>query len=359
MGQVKKDYIVTGLDIGSSKTTALTARSDASGSFEILGQVNLPSKGVSKGIFIDLGEATDIVSKALSKLREKTGRKPGDIYVNISGQTVKGAKSVGMIPLSLRGREVSSTDMDRAIGVASTIHLPFDREIIHKIVHNFSIDDQSWIRNPLGLYASRLSCEVYIITGDVNHIQSVYKCVNSAGYDVKELVCTGIADGMSLLDKTQKEEGAVLIDFGDTVTEVSFFSGGSLAELDILSVGSKDLGSGFKESSGFNNLISRITARVQDFIRGGGKVSSVVLTGGMVFADGIIEFLEGRIPYPIKMGVVKDVRGDISSIDSIRLSTAIGLAKYGHEKYLQKLAEAKNPAHRLSDKIVGIFNHYF
>lgn len=356
---MRKEYIVTGLDIGSSKTTALTARSAGGGFFEILGQISLPSKGVSKGIFTDLGEATDTVSKALSKLREKTGKRPGDIYVNISGQTVKGARSVGMIPLSLRGREVATPDMDRAIAVASTIHLPFDREIIHKIVHNFSIDDQSWITNPLGLYASRLSCEVYIVTGDVNHIQSIYKCVNSAGYEIKELVCTGIADGTSLLDKTSKEDGAVLIDFGDTLTEVSFFSGGSLAELDILPVGSKGIGAGFKESADFNNVIFRIATRVQDFIRNGGKVSSVVLTGGMVFADGIIEFLEGKLAYQIKMGVVKDVRGDISSIESIRLSTAIGLAKYGYEKYLQKLAETNNPARRLSDKIVAIFNNYF
>ncbi len=354
-----KDYIVTGLDIGSSKTTVLTARSVTGGSFEILGQVSLPSKGVSKGIFTDLGEATDTISKAFLKLREKTGKRPGDIYVNISGQTVKGAKSIGMIPLSLRGREVVAPDMDRAIGVASTIHLPFDREIIHKIVHKFSIDDQSWIRNPLGLYASRLSCEVYIVTGDVNHIQSIYKCVNSAGYDIKELVYTGISDSASLLDNAQKEEGAVLIDFGDTLTELSFFSGGSLAELDIFPAGAKDFGADFRENAEFNNMVSRIAVKTQDFIRGGGRVSSVVLTGGMVFADGIIEFLEGKLAYPIKMGVVKDVRGDISSIESIRFSTAIGLAKYGYEKYIQELTAAKNPAHRLSDKIVDIFNHYF
>lgn len=356
---MKRDYVVTGLDIGSSKTTAVTAHSAADGPFEILGQVSLPSKGVSKGIFTDLGEATDTVSKAFSKLREKTGRSPGDIYVNISGPTVKGAKSAGMVPLSLRGREVTAADMDRAVGVASTIHLPFDREIIHKITHHFSVDDQSWIPNPLGLYASRLNCEVYIITGDVNNIQSVYKCVNGAGYDIRELVYTGIADGASLLDKGQKDEGAVLIDFGDTLTEVSFFSAGSLAEIDIVPVGARVLGTGFKDSPDFSNAVMRIAARVQDFIRGGGKASSIVLTGGMVFADGIIEFLEGKLPYPIKMGVVKDVRGDISSIDSIRLSTAIGLAKHGHEKYLQKIAEARDPARRLSEKIVDIFNRYF
>ena len=356
---MKREYIVTGLDIGSSKTTAFTARAGADGAIEMLGHVSLPSKGVSKGMLADLSEATDTVSKALSNLREKTHNRTGDIYVNISGQTVKGSKSVGMIPLASRGREVAEPDMEACVGVASTIHLPFDREIIHKIVHNFSIDDQSWVRNPLGLYASRLSCEVYIITGDVNHIQSMHKCVNSAGYDVKALVYSGIAGGMSLLDKVQKEEGAVLIDLGDSLTEISIFSAGSLAELDMIPVGSKDFGADVKESAEFEMIVLRTGAKIQDFMRNGGKVSSVVLTGGMVFADGIIEFLESKIPYPIKMGAVRNIRGEISSIDSIRLSTAIGLAKYGLEERMQKLAEGRNPAHRLSNKIVEIFNHYF
>jgi cell division protein FtsA len=356
---VKKECIVTGLDIGSSKTTALTARIADDGSFEMLGYASLPSKGVSRGMLADLSEATDVVSKTIAKLREKTGKRPGDIYVNISGQTVKGSKAVGMIPLAVRGREVMRPDMDRCTGVASTIHLPFDREIIHRIVHDFSIDDQPWVRNPLGLYASRLSCEVYIITGDVNHIQSIYKCVNLAGYDIKELVYSGIADGASLLDKAQKEEGSALIDFGDTLTEISIFSAGSLAEFSIIPAGPRDSGADFKDSPAFGDTVSALAAKIRDFIAAGGKVSSVVLTGGMVFADGIIEFLETKLPYPIKMGTVRDTRGDISSIDSIRLSTAIGLARYGAEKYMQKIADGANPAHRLSNKIVDIFNHYF
>lgn len=343
-----KEYFVTGLDIGSSKITAVSARSAGEGALEIISQASLPSKGVSKGAFSNIGEATDSVSKVMAKLKAGSSRRMGELYVNISGQTVKGSKSVGMIPISTRGREVVLPDIDKCVAAASTIHLPFDREIIHRIVQRFSIDDQPWIKDPVGLYASRLSCEAYIITSDVNHIQNIYKCVNDAGYDITELVFTGIADGESLLDKEAMDNGAIVIDLGESLSVASIFSGGALAELDI-----------YQHGGEFAAVAGRISSKAQDFVRLGGKISSVVLTGGMAFADGVVEAIEGKLHYPIRMGIVKDVRGDISSIDSIRLSTAIGLAKYGHRKYLGKLAAGRNTAHRISNKIVEIFNNYF
>lgn len=356
---MRKEIYVTGLDIGSSKTTALLARSGRDGAFEILGQVSLPSRGLSRGLLVDLGEAADSVSKALTKLHEKTRIKSGDIYVNISGQSVKGSKTVGMIPIAHRGREIVRPDMERCVTVASTIHLPFDREIVDKIVHKFSVDDQPWIRNPLGLYASRLSCEAYIITADVNQIQSIYKCVNDAGYDVKELVYSGIADGAALLDDAEREGGSVIIDIGDSLTEVSIFTEGTLAQLDIIPIGSRDLPGDFRQSQVFDSIVLSMSAKIQEFVRSGGRVSSVILTGGMVFSDGLIEYLEGRLPYPIKMGHAKDVRGEISSIEGLRLSTAIGLARYGYEKEMRKISEKGMGVRRISDKIVDIFNNYF
>jgi cell division ATPase FtsA len=356
---MRKELIVTGLDIGSSKTAAVIAGRNAAGEFEIFSHVSVPSKGVSKGTFADIGEATASVTRALSKLREKSGRRPASIYVNISGCTVKGAKSVGMIPISLRGREITSSDMDRAAGVASTIHLGFDREIVGRIVRSFSVDDQPWTLNPLGLYASRLNCEVFVITADINHIQNIYKCVNGAGYDIKELVYAGIAEGISLLDDAGRDEGVMLIDIGDSLTGVSIFSGGSIADLEVIDLGSRDIGGDFRQDARFNDVITRIASRSQEFIRSGGRIQSAVITGGMVFTDGLIEHLEGKLPHPIKVGVAKDIRGDISAIDGLRLSTAIGLARYGYGRAVSELTASRSAPHRLSEKIVDIFNNYF
>ena len=368
---IRKPFVVTGLDIGSSKIAAVVARLEKNGRFEIMAHATGEAGGIAKGMLVDLKDSIGSVSKVLTKLKKKASKKLGKIYVNISGEDVKGAKALGMIPISLRGREIMPADIEKSVNAASTIHLPFDREILHKIVHSFSIDDQPWIKNPLGLYASRLACEAYVITANINHIQSIYKCVNDSGYDVKEIAFTGIADASSLLDKLEKESGAILIDMGNSLTEVSVYLNGSLDGFDIVSIGSLDAEDDFRSNAVFNELISRIMARLKDLSKRsvepraitpervtGSRVKapSIILTGGFALADGMIEFMEEKLSHPVRMGAMKGVQGDISGLDSVRLATAIGLARYACEK---QLSEEHGISRSFSSKVVELFNNYF
>ncbi|MCX5685979.1 MAG: cell division protein FtsA, partial [Candidatus Omnitrophica bacterium] len=244
---MRKEITVTGLDIGSSRVSAVTALASPCGALDVLAQASQNSRGISRGAVVSLAEAVKSVSGVMNKLCAKTPRRPGDIYVNISGESIKGGISRGMIPLSIRGREITRPDITRCVNAAGTIHLSFDREIVHKIVQRFSVDDEPPVKNPMGLYASRLACEAYIITANANHIQNIYKCVNNAGYDIKEIVFTGIADGSSLLTPEEREEGALLLDMGASITEVSVFTDGALADLEILLTGGSDIKGGFKD----------------------------------------------------------------------------------------------------------------
>ena len=356
---MKKHNIITGLDIGSSKVSAVAAEINRAGGFSIYAQVSQNSKGILKGSIANLNDAVASVSAVLAKLRDKTGKGPGDIYVNISGETIKATRSSGMIPLSVRGREVTRADMDRCASVAGTIHVPFDREIIHRVVQRYSVDDRPWVKDPFGLYASRLNCEVFVVTADANHIQNIYKCVNNSGYDVKEIVFTGIADGAALLDKEDKERGMLLIDLGASVTEVCIFQEGILNDLDIIPVGGDDIKDGFKDNPAFSELLTRIDSKRQVFLTGGGKIDSIILTGGTAFVDDLIESMEEKLASSIKIGVAQDIKGDISSIDSVRLTTAIGLVKYASQKREQKARADKNLPRRVTDTVVDIFNNYF
>jgi len=358
MDIVKRPVLITGIDIGATKISAVTAQADGAGSLTVLAHVTQPSAGISKGVFLDLHEATSSVSKVLKKLKEKLPNGLGDIYANISGETVKGVLSKGMIPISLRGREVTKADMNKCINVASTIHLPIDREIIHKVVHKFSVDDQTWIENPLGLYASRLSCEVYIITAGVNHIQNIYKCINNAGYDIKDVVFTGIADSEAVLSAEDRSNGAVLLDMGATLTNVIIFYGGAIQSIDVIPAGCRDISSNFQDSIALNEIISKTKSDISAFTGPAGNKPSIVLVGGITFTDGLVEFLEDKFAYPIKMGISKDVRGDLSGLDSMRLITALGLVKYAGQKHRARAA-AKDLPKMISEKLIDIFNNYF
>jgi cell division ATPase FtsA len=259
-----------------------------------------------------------------------------------------------MIPLSMRGREITRTDMDRCANVAGTIHLPFDREIIHRIVQRYSVDDKPWIKTPLGLYGSRLACEVYVITADANHMQNIYKCINNAGYDLKEIVFAGMADGAALLDKDDKGSRVLLLDMGASLTEVCVFLEGILSDLEIVPIGADNIKDNFRDSEQFAGLLSKISAKRQAF-----NVSSVILTGGAAFIDSLIEFIEEKLSCKVSVGVTKDIKGDISSVDSVRVTTAIGLVKYACENRAQKSREAKNFPRRISSAVVDLFNNYF
>lgn len=355
-----RSTLITGLDIGSSKIAACACEVAKDNMFKILAQEVYPSRGFSRGTFVNLGEAVGAVSKVLEKIRTKISKRGlENIYVNITGDTIKDERSKGMIPISLRGREITKADIDKCINVASTIQLPFDRDIVHTVVQNFSIDDEPLISNPLGLYASRLACEVYIVSASVNHIQNIYKCVNDAGYDVKEVVFTGIANGESLVDERGKEEGVALLDIGDSVTEISIFSSGSLRDMDVIVSGVRDFRGDFKDSIEFKNILVRTRSRIEAFLNNGGKVGSIVLTGGVAFADEIIEVLEAHLPCQVKTGVVKEAKGEVSGLDSMRAATAIGLARYAYKRHVKKVVEEKNIVSRISTKVVDIFNNYF
>jgi len=356
---IRKNIIVTGLGIGSSKVAAVALELFDGGLPRIIAYESQPSKGMFRGAITDLGEACNSISKVLLRLGEKTGVRPDNIYANITGESIRGEKSRGMIPLSSRGREITKSDIERCINAASTIRLAFDREIIHRIVLDFSIDDQPPIKNALGLYGSRLLCEMYMITANLNHIQNIYKCVNNAGFDIKEVVYSGIADEMSYLEDAWKEEGVALVDMGSSLVENSIFYAGALSSLDVIPLGSSDIKGDLRESAEFGEITSRLKSKFEDYIKKGANVKLVVLAGGLAFTEAVAEILEERISCPVRMGAVKNVQGNISSIDSLKCATAIGLARYAALQHRPRAIHPKGFINNVSQRIAEIFNNYF
>lgn len=354
-----KDTIITGLDLGSSKVAAVAAFIDASGSVKVAALSNVQSKGISNGTIENLDGAVESVSKALAKLKEKLGRRPENIFVNISGVGVKAERSIGMTSLAFRGREVMGSDIKKAAEAASMVALPMDREVLHKIVRRFSVDQENFITNPLGLHAAKLSCEIYLISAPVTSIHNIQKCVNDAGYDVREVVFTGIADGYGILDKGQKNEGIAILDIGHAATEVCVFSDGVLAGLGVIPFGTKNIKNGFREDASVGEAMASIGSHLKATKDAGGHIKSIVTMGGAAFIDGFIEYVEEKLSYPVKTGVIKDVVGDISGMDSIRAATAIGLVRYGAEKINSARKTFRTPLHRVSSKVVELLNNYF
>ncbi len=353
-----KEMIVTGLDIGSSKVSCVSLLCDGR-SMNVAAHATVPSRGVSAGIFTSLDDVTESAAKALAKVRQKLGKRPENIFVNISGAGIKAQRSSGMIPLASRGREVAPGDIQRVIEASGIVTVPMDREIIHRIVHRFSVDGENFIKDPTGLHSARLSCDAYLVTAPVNQIHDIQKCVNDAGYELKEVVFTGIADSLSVFDKEDREGWTALVDVGHSITELSIFSDGYLERMDVLPFGTVNLGGGFREDPVADEVFAGISSQIRQSGESGTKINSVIVTGGAAYIDGFMDFIESRLSRPAKIGSLKDVTGNITSSESVRALTAIGLARYGAEKLYARKRELQSPIRNISSKVVDLLNNYF
>jgi len=354
-----RNLTVTGLDMGSSKMAAVAMLVGQSGSVNVVAHASVPSKGMAKGVFVNLDEAIESVTKVLSKLREKLGRRPENIFVNISGIGVRGQRSSGMTPLAARGREVTKFDIQRSIEAASTVTLPLDREVLHRIVHRFSVDGENFIADPIGLHAARLTCEVYLVSAPMNQVHDIQKCVNEAGYDAREVVFTGIADSCSILDQQDRKGCVMILDIGHSVTEACLFSEGVLKRIAVVPFGALNLKGGFREVPVIEEAMAAIGSDMRQARESGTQINSVIVTGGAAFTDGLIEFIEEKFSRPAKTGAIRDSVGNLTDIDNFRAITATGLARYGAGKLTGQKREFMTPIRRMSSKVVDLINSYF
>lgn len=217
--------LVVGLDVGTTKICAIVGKVKHS-ELEILAVGLSESKGLKKGIVVDVGEATTSISKALKDAEDNGKVKIDSVYVGIAGGHIKSFNGYGVI--GIRERRVTETDIERLIEMASSVYVPVDREVLHIIPTGFSIDGNNGIVDPLGEKGTMLEARVHIVTGAITSVQSLISCCEAAGVKVADIVFEPIASAEAVLSKEEKEMGTLMIDIGGGTTDVAIFIGGIL-----------------------------------------------------------------------------------------------------------------------------------
>ncbi|MGC2064085.1 MAG: cell division protein FtsA [Thermodesulfovibrionales bacterium] len=229
-----RQHIVVGLDVGTTKICAIAAQVYGA-EINLLGMGVSPSAGLRKGMVINIDDAVGSIRMALDETETCSGVRVRSVSVGISGSHVRGFESRGAV--GIRGREVSHSDVERAIESARAVYIPLDREVLHVIPTEFILDGQEGISNPVGMSGVRLEARVHIITGAVSSVQNLLKCCEKAGLDVVDLVFEPLASARAALTKEEKEAGVVLVDIGGGTTDIALFREGSLRHASVLGVG--------------------------------------------------------------------------------------------------------------------------
>ena len=235
-----KQNIIAGLDIGSSKISVVVGNTLHGGTQKIgiIGVGHAPSKGLRRGVVVDINQTAEAIRKAISSAELMAGVKIDSVCVGISGEHVIGQTSHGVV--SVANTEISQDDVDRAMIAAKAISIPADREILHVIQQNFVVDAQSRIREPIGMSGARLEAYAYIITGGTTAIQNLLNSIEKAGVPIVEtLVAAPLAATQAAISKDEREVGIALVDIGDGTTEVIVYKEDSIEHTAVIPVGGR------------------------------------------------------------------------------------------------------------------------
>ena len=247
---VGKSEIVTGLDIGTTKVCALIAELNEEGQLILLGSGVSVSHGIRRGVVIDIEATAHAIEDSVTKAATQANREVESVYVGVTGDHIASLNSSGIIPITRPDREITREDVDRVNEQARVIVLPPDRQILHAIPRNYSVDGQSGVRQPVGMSGTRLEVQTHIVHGAVTFLQNVEKCVVKAGLEVAEAVLEPIASGEAVLLATEKDLGVCMVDIGGGTSDIAVFYGGEIFYSAVVAVGgnhiTNDIAEGLK-----------------------------------------------------------------------------------------------------------------
>ncbi len=371
--------IIAGLDIGTTKIACIIGEVTADG-IDIIGIGSHPSRGLRKGVVINIDATINSIRKAVEEAELMAGCEVNTVYAGIAGGHIQGFNSHGIVAVN-KDKEVKQGDLARVVDAARAVAIPMDRQVLHVIPQEYIIDDQDGIKEPLGMTGVRLEAKVHVVTAAVTSVENIIKCAESCGLQVADIVLEQLASSEAVLEEDEKELGVAVVDIGGGTTDIAVYNQGSLVHTAVLSLGgnhlTNDIAVGLRTPMAEAERIKQrfgcaLTRRVsaeetievpsvggrpprilsrqilseiveprveeifayvareledsgcEDLIAGG-----VVITGGTTILDNMPELAGEVLGMPVRRGMPRDVGGLVDVVRNPKFATGVGLVEYG------------------------------
>ena len=234
MGSVQDKKLIVGLDIGTSKVVAIVGEISLDGEIEIVGIGSSPSKGMKKGVVVNIESTVQSIQRAVEEAELMAGCQIHSVYVGIAGSHVRSLNSHGIV--AIKDKEVYRADLERVIDAAQAVAIPADQKILHILPQEYVIDDQEGIKEPLGMSGVRLEAKVHLVTCAVNAAQNIEKCIRRCGLEVEEIILEQLASSYSVLTDDERELGVCMVDIGGGTTDIAIFTEGSIRHTGVIPI---------------------------------------------------------------------------------------------------------------------------
>jgi cell division protein FtsA len=247
---MKKD-IIAGLDLGTTKVCAVIAeRDNETNKFNILGFGVAPSEGLHKGLVANIGKTAEAIKAAMSVASNRAGINVNTINVGVAGEHITSIRHRNYVTITSEEKEITREDLKRLEADVRTIRIPSDRQILHIIPEEYSVDYQNGIENPIGISGSRLEASNHVVLASVPAIQNIKKSVERAGLRVHDYILQPIASSTSILEENEMDLGVALIDIGGGTTDIAIFHKKAIKHTKVIGIAGNQVTNDIRESLG-------------------------------------------------------------------------------------------------------------
>ena len=231
-----KKRIITAIDVGTTKVCTTIAEVNDEGPIRVAGVGITPSKGLHKGLVVNITEAKESIRESVKKAEYASGYRVESAYVGVTGRHVTSLNNRGVVAITHNDRLVRPPDLRRVLTSAQSLKIANDRKLLHVIPRSYSVDGQPGVKNPVGMHGFRLDVETHVITAAVTSVQNLVKCIRGVGIEIDDLVLEPLASSEAVLTADEKNVGIVLADIGGGTTDIAVFKDGSIWHTAILPV---------------------------------------------------------------------------------------------------------------------------
>ncbi len=370
--------MIVALDIGTSKVVCLVAEVGLDGVTEIVGIGSHASRGLKRGVVVNIESTVNSIQRAVEDAELMAGCKIHSVTVGIAGSHISATNSHGIV--AVREREVTEYDLERVIDAAQAVAIPADQKILHILPQEYVIDNQEGIKEPLGMSGVRLEAKVHLVTGAINAVHNIEKCVRLCGLEIDAVVLEQLASSYSVLTEDEKELGVCMVDIGGGTSDMAIFTGGAIRHTAVVPIAgdqvTNDIAMALRtptqkaeelkikyacalaQLANAEELIKvpsvgdrpardlsrqalaevveprydELFTLIQAELRRSGfedlVATGIVLTGGTSRMEGAIELAEEIFHQPVRLATPKDTRGMEDILANPVYATAVGLLQY-------------------------------
>jgi cell division protein FtsA len=376
----EKTTVIVGLEIGTAKVAAVVGEVTDAGGVNVIGIGQCPSRGVRKGEVVNADLAAEDVRNAIVEAEKSADVEIASVYLSVTGGHLTSLNTHGVFTAVSDDHEISQPDVNEVLANAKVFNRPSENTVLHAIRQHFTLNGQAAITDPIGMLGGKLELDMHVVHGVTTRLQNPVRVVKGLNLEVEELVFSGLASSLALLDNEQKQMGVLVVDFGAGTTEYVVYADGVIKHTGILAVGgdhvTNDLSFGLRmaparagllkrehgaatiegaagqtltltSENGFPDrrvnlehlrriMVARLDETLQLIDEDIGEMgfhdqlrAGVCLCGGGARIRGIEKLAEEVFDLPATLGRANAVGGLRSATDDPELATAVGLVKYG------------------------------